>query len=64
MPIWKYMDRILRSWQEKGLKTVSEIEEKDGRGAPRRLHPIQNAAHTVIDDDLERLEQQMLKEKR
>jgi len=62
--VWKYMDRILRSWQEKGLKTVSEIEEKDGRGAPHRVYPAQNTPHTVIDDDLERLEQQMLKEKR
>ena len=62
--VWKYMDRILRSWQEKGLKTVREIEEKDSRGTARKASAAPAAAHTVIDDDLERLEQQMLREKR
>ena len=37
---WKYMDRIIQSWREKGLRTVQEIEEKDGRrsapGAAKR----------------------------
>ena len=61
--VWKYMDRILRSWQEKGLRTVSEIEEKDSRSAPRKP-AVQTAASRPIDDDLDRLEQQMLKEKR
>lgn len=28
---WAYMNRILLSWKEKGLFTVSAIEEKDGR---------------------------------
>lgn len=59
--VWKYMDRILRSWQEKGLRTVREIEEKDGRGAPRKAPAVQPPA--VIEDDLDRLER-MLKEKR
>ena len=62
--VWKYMDRILRSWQEKGLKTVREIEEKDGRGGARKTHTAAAPTPTVIDDDLDRLEQQMLKEKR
>lgn len=62
--VWKYMDRILRSWQEKGLKNVREIEEKDGRGTPRRAQAAAAPTHSVIDDDLDRLEQQMLKEKR
>ncbi|MBE6968834.1 MAG: DnaD domain protein [Ruminococcaceae bacterium] len=62
--VWKYMDRILRSWQEKGLRTVREIEEKDGRGTARRAHAAPGPAHSAIDDDLERLEQQMLREKR
>ena len=61
--VWKYMDRILRSWQEKGLRTVADIEEKDSRSAPRRATAAVSAAPTVIDDDLERLEQ-MMKEKR
>ena len=28
---WAYMNKILLSWHEKGLHTVKEIEEKDGR---------------------------------
>lgn len=60
--VWKYMDRILRSWQEKGLRTVAEIEEKDGRG-PRRSAADPPPAAAVIDDDLDRLER-MLNEKR
>ena len=59
--VWKYMDRILRSWQEKGLKTVSEIEEKDGRGALRRVSVVQTSP--IIEDDLSRMES-MLEEKR
>ena len=26
---WSYMNKILQSWKEKGLKTVAEVEEKD-----------------------------------
>lgn len=33
---WSYMNRILQSWQEKGLKTEKDILEKDGRRAPRQ----------------------------
>ena len=58
------MDRILRSWQEKGLRTVSEIEEKDGRAAPRKAFAPPQSTGGMIEDDLDRLEQQMLKEKR
>ena len=28
---WAYMNKILTSWKEKGLRTVAEIEEKDSR---------------------------------
>ena len=31
---WKYMDKILRDWQEKGLFTPEEIEQGDARRAP------------------------------
>lgn len=61
--VWKYMDRILRSWQEKGLKTLSDIEEKDSRGTQRKPHAAPAQTGTAIDDDLDRLER-MLKEKR
>ena len=55
---WAYMDRILRSWQEKGLHTPEEIEKGDSRA------PARPAAGTVRrervpaagGDDLERLE--------
>ena len=43
---------------------IREIEEKDGRGTPRKTHTAAAPTHSVIDDDLDRLEQQMLKEKR
>ncbi|MBQ9684992.1 MAG: DnaD domain protein [Oscillospiraceae bacterium] len=33
---WSYMNKIIQSWQEKGLRTVSEIEEKDSRRRPPR----------------------------
>jgi len=32
---WGYMNKILESWKEKGLYTVAEIEEKDGRRRTR-----------------------------
>lgn len=28
---WNYMDSILKSWHQKGLRTIDEIEKKDGR---------------------------------
>lgn len=33
---WAYMNKILLSWHEKGLHTVKEIEEKDGRRPPQK----------------------------
>jgi DnaD/phage-associated family protein len=30
---WKYMDSILNSWRQKGLRTVREIEAKDKKSA-------------------------------
>ena len=34
--VWAYMDKILRSWQEKGLYTPQEIEKGDARPAGRK----------------------------
>ena len=28
---WNYMNKILLSWHEKGVRTARDIEEKDGR---------------------------------
>lgn len=33
---WSYMNKIIQSWEQKGLHTPKEIEEGDGRRAPRR----------------------------
>ena len=33
---WAYMNKILLSWHGKGLHTVKEIEEKDGRRSPQK----------------------------
>jgi DnaD/phage-associated family protein len=30
---WRYMDSILNSWQQKGVRTLKDIEEKDKKGA-------------------------------
>ncbi len=35
---WKYMNSILLAWQEKGLKTVAEIEKGDVRGGRAAAH--------------------------
>lgn len=32
---WSYMNRILLNWKEKGLMTVKDIDEKDGRSRSR-----------------------------
>lgn len=34
--VWKYMDKIVRSWNEKKLFTPEEIEAGDARYAPRK----------------------------
>lgn len=34
---WKYMDRILRNWQSKNLKSVDEIEQYESRFEKSRL---------------------------
>lgn len=36
---WKYMDRILRDWREKGLFTPEQIEQGDARRAPGPTPP-------------------------
>lgn len=36
---WSYMNKILQSWQEKGLFSVREIEEKDSRRRPAQPQP-------------------------
>lgn len=38
--VWKYMDKIVQSWAEKGLFTPEEIDSGDRR-APRRTAPAQ-----------------------
>ena len=38
---WNYMDKILRSWNDKGLHTPEEIEEKDPAERKRRKTPAQ-----------------------
>jgi DnaD/phage-associated family protein len=33
---WNYMDKILKKWNEQGLKTLAAVMERDPRGAQRR----------------------------
>ena len=39
---WNYMDKILKKWNEQGLKTLAAVLERDPRGAQRRR--VQNAS--------------------
>lgn len=50
---WSYMNKILQSWNEKGLHTAAEIEEKDRR-APAPVKGIEHSSN-VSDADLEYL---------
>lgn len=52
---WRYMNSIVRSWDEKGLHTVDEIEQGDGRGAGKRQSAARVAAETPSSQELERL---------
>ncbi len=47
---WRYMDKIVTSWHEKGLHTVSEILSGDGRGRKKPEEPAKAA-----DSELEEL---------
>ena len=51
---WNYMDRIVRSWHEKGLHTPEEIERGD---APRRRQsaPVSRPGAEVRAEELERM---------
>ncbi len=60
---WKYMDTILRSWREKGLRTPAEIEKGDRRGAPsRRSGKAASTPAAWEGDDLDRLERMLDKQ--
>ena len=51
---WKYMNSILLSWQEKGLKTVSEIEKGDvrtARSGSRKPTPTPTPQETPWEGD-------------
>ena len=50
---WGYMNKILLSWREKGLRTAAEIEEKDRRTTA----PAKGAPHNdkVSEDDMAHL---------
>ena len=53
---WAYMDKIVRSWYEKGLFTVEEIEKGDARPSQRKQaqSPAQ-ASRPAWKDDSDRL---------
>ena len=60
--VWKYMDAILRSWQSKGLRTLSEIGKGDARPSGRRRGEKSGGERVWQGDDLERAERLMKKE--
>ena len=49
---WNYMDKIIRSWHEKGLHTPEEIERGD---APRRRQSSAQRPAQPGADELERM---------
>lgn len=55
---WPYMDRILKSWHEKGLHTVAEIEAGDRPGGRRRNGPAagRQEAGDAAREDMARME--------
>ena len=60
--VWKYMDAILRSWQSKGLRTLSEIGKGDARPGGRHRGEKSGGERVWQGDDLERAERLMKKE--
>ena len=46
---WGYMNKILSNWKEKGLRSVAEIEEKDGRGPMRPVKTM--GGNNPIDEN-------------
>ena len=50
---WPYMNKILCSWQQKGLYTVEDVEKGDPR--PDRKKPAAVPAAKTAGDDLDRL---------
>lgn len=55
---WPYMDRILRSWHEKGLHTVSQIETGDRPAGRRRAGPgeVRQESGEAVREDMARME--------
>ena len=51
---WAYMDKIVRSWQQKGLFTVEDIEKGDPRADRKKAAPAAVPAGKT-GDDLDRL---------
>lgn len=47
---WKYMDKILRDWQGKGLFTPEQIEQGDARRAPAQPRPAAGRPAPAQDD--------------
>lgn len=52
---WSYMNKILQSWQEKGLKTEKDILEKDGRRNPRQNAKTVSGPKAIDLAELDRL---------
>ena len=53
---WPYLNKILLSWHEKGLHTLSEIQEGDPRGGARKQSAKAAAASAAPRNDLARAE--------
>lgn len=52
---WSYMDKILKKWNEQGLRTLAAVLDRDPRGAQRRAQ--QPAADAAPRNDLARAQE-------
>ena len=52
---WSYMDKILKKWNEQGLRTLAAVTEHDPRGAQRRQ--TRSASGTQPRNDLARAQE-------
>lgn len=49
---WPYLDKIVRSWNEKGFKTLQEIREKDSRTDSRQNRRGTSGTPAVTPNDI------------
>lgn len=52
---WGYMNKILLSWQEKGIRTAADVQERDSRSPAAMVKAENQHRSSVSGDELKRL---------